>query len=278
MAGTEHDDAPHRSGPGSSAEREYEELRRLERERRRAHRIRTSILLVIVPAGLGIGVLVGCNALSDGLATTANPHPISAGVSRLLAALIAGTFFLIIASEAWGSSEDVVALRRDAVSERSTAEILQRLGRDGWAALHDRRFPRSTRNVDHIAVGPTGIAVIESRSWTGRVVVTRRRIRHNGHRVEGLVGQLQDEIAAVELLLADLEPVPVFAVVCVHGAHVEHRRGLIGVLRRRKATPGGVEVCSRRRLRKLLRDRPTVEGLDVDQITRILDEALPPAV
>jgi hypothetical protein len=261
--------------PGASAQQEYERLRAREREERRAHRIRTIALLLVLPGGMAGGVLLGCAALNDALATTSEPVPISAGIARLIAALVFVAMFTIVAAESWSSSEEADALRRDADAERSTAAVLERLGRQGWMALHDRRFVRSARNVDHVAVGPTGVAVIESRQWTGRVVVTRRRIRHNGKRVEGLVGQVQDEIAAIQLLLGDA--VPVFGVVCVHGARVEHRRGLLGVIRRQRPTPGGVEISGRRRLRRAICDRPVVEGLDVEAVIRKLDEALRPA-
>jgi hypothetical protein len=53
--------------------------------------------------------------------------------------------------------------------EVRVAEILGQLPA-GWRVLHDRRkSPRSPANIDHIAIGPTGVHVIDAKNWTGRL-------------------------------------------------------------------------------------------------------------
>jgi hypothetical protein len=37
----------------------------------------------------------------------------------------------------------------------------------GISALHDRRIPGTRANIDHIAVGPRGVFVIDAKKYTG---------------------------------------------------------------------------------------------------------------
>ena len=56
-----------------------------------------------------------------------------------------------------------------AMGERQLAHLLDGLG--GVRALHDRRIPGSRANIDHIAVAPWGVAVIDAKRWKGAVEV-----------------------------------------------------------------------------------------------------------
>jgi hypothetical protein len=59
---------------------------------------------------------------------------------------------------AWSSGafgEGVLGRRLDALSDM------------GVIALHDRRIPRSVSNIDHIAIGPTGVYVIDTKRYQG---------------------------------------------------------------------------------------------------------------
>src|SRR3954465_9052994 len=40
--------------------------------------------------------------------------------------------------------------------------------------LHDRRMPRSRANIDHLAIGPSGVTVIDAKRYRGRIAVERR--------------------------------------------------------------------------------------------------------
>jgi hypothetical protein len=61
------------------------------------------------------------------------------------------------------------AWRRGAVGERRTARLLGRLERHGWAVLHDLAVPGSRANIDHLAIGPGGVFVVDSKLYTGRL-------------------------------------------------------------------------------------------------------------
>ena len=80
-----------------------------------------------------------------------------------LAAVVAG----------WGlrfkPSPDAVAWRRGAAGERRTARLLDLLERHGWAVLHDLAVPGSAANIDHLAIGPGGVFVIDSKQYRGRL-------------------------------------------------------------------------------------------------------------
>lgn len=58
---------------------------------------------------------------------------------------------------------------RGAEGERQTAKALRRLERAGWTVVHD--VQRERGNIDHIAVGPPGVFMIETKNYTGRISV-----------------------------------------------------------------------------------------------------------
>lgn len=45
---------------------------------------------------------------------------------------------------------------------------LDKLADRGVLVLHDRRIPRTTANIDHIAVAPSGVFVIDAKRYSGR--------------------------------------------------------------------------------------------------------------
>ena len=64
-----------------------------------------------------------------------------------------------------------------AQSEPETAAHLQLLADQGWTVLHDRRWPGSTRsNVDHLVVGYSGVAVIDTKNWSQPISVRGDRL------------------------------------------------------------------------------------------------------
>jgi Nuclease-related domain len=61
-----------------------------------------------------------------------------------------------------------------AEGEQRTAAELARLAGKGWQVLHDVHWPgRPFANIDHIAVGPAGVVVIDSKNWSGPVEVPK---------------------------------------------------------------------------------------------------------
>lgn len=61
------------------------------------------------------------------------------------------------------------AWARGAKGERVVARALQHAVEDGVVVFHDRRIPGRRSNIDHIAVAPTGVFVIDAKRYTGRV-------------------------------------------------------------------------------------------------------------
>jgi hypothetical protein len=61
----------------------------------------------------------------------------------------------------WGSG---------AAGERRTERVLGPLARVGWTTTHDLELP-GAGNIDHLAVGPSGVFVIDSKAWSGVVTV-----------------------------------------------------------------------------------------------------------
>jgi hypothetical protein len=63
----------------------------------------------------------------------------------------------------------VASWRQGAKGERQTARLLAKLEREGWKVLHDLAVPGSRANIDHLAIGPGGVWVIDSKLWGSRV-------------------------------------------------------------------------------------------------------------
>jgi hypothetical protein len=57
-----------------------------------------------------------------------------------------------------------------AAGERRTERVLGPLGRVGWTVTHDLELP-GAGNIDHLAVGPPGVFVLDSKAWSGVVTV-----------------------------------------------------------------------------------------------------------
>jgi hypothetical protein len=62
-------------------------------------------------------------------------------------------------TRAWGSG---------AAGERVVARSLEKWTGDRVRLLHDRRIPRSRANIDHLAVTPSGVYVIDAKRYRGR--------------------------------------------------------------------------------------------------------------
>jgi len=96
----------------------------------------------------------------------------------LLGSLIAPRLILVLGGLAavaagWGlrfrPSPEAIAWRRGAAGERRTARLLDPLERHGWVVLHDLAVPGSRANIDHLALGPGGIFVVDSKQYRGRL-------------------------------------------------------------------------------------------------------------
>lgn len=84
----------------------------------------------------------------------------------------------------------------------------------GWTVLHDLHRPGSTdATVEHVAVGPGGVVVVETLRWTGEVTVHDGTLRHRGYGRTADVAAVADAAGAVTALLAPPHRRAVLAVV-----------------------------------------------------------------
>jgi hypothetical protein len=65
--------------------------------------------------------------------------------------------------------QPTTAWARGAAGERQVGSMLDGLVGDDVVALDDRRIPRSRANIDHLAVVPSGVWVIDAERYQGQV-------------------------------------------------------------------------------------------------------------
>jgi hypothetical protein len=115
-------------------------------------------------------------------------------------------------------SEQARTWQRGAHGERHTARLLDRLTRDGYVVFHDLAVPDSPANVDHLAIGSTGVFVIDSKQWTGSVLQgADGLVWHNHYRLDRTLETVRWEAETVGRLLGTRAT----ALLCIHGAHVQ---------------------------------------------------------
>jgi hypothetical protein len=111
-----------------------------------------------------------------------------------------------------------------AAGEVRLAAKLERWTRKaGVVLLHDRRVPRSTANIDHIAVGPSGVFVIDAKRYKGRIAVERRGglfARRTEHLVVGgrdqskLLDGIESQVKVVRNVLAAHRDIAIRGLLC----------------------------------------------------------------
>jgi hypothetical protein len=166
----------------------------------------------------------------------------------------AAAAILVVAAVGWRlrfrASAEARAWRRGAAGERRTARLLRRLERDGYTSLHDLAVPGAAANVDHLVIGPTGVFVVDSKQYSGRVHQSLDgRAWHNHAPLARQLEVVGWEAATVARILG----VRVDPLVVVHGAEVAYG-GLIAQ---------GVAVVPAARLRAALGVDPVLSATEV---------------
>lgn len=116
--------------------------------------------------------------------------------------------------------QSTTAWAKGSDGERRLASHLQRALSDRAILLHDRKVPRTRGNIDHLAIAPSGIWVIDAKNYQGKVerrglgwsnVDNRLYVagRNRTRLVEGLAWQID----AVRAALGD-EHAPIHAALC----------------------------------------------------------------
>lgn len=168
-------------------------------------------------------------------------------------------------TRAWASGAD---------GEAKVAQLLDRI--DGVRALHDRRVPGSTGNIDHLVVAPSGIFIVDAKNHAGMVRIRDRggffrtdlRLYVGSRDCSMLADGLAWQIEAVTIALRGAEPQPpITPVLCFARADWP--------LIRPPSEFRAVRLESLASLRRLL-ERPGPRELPaIDHLTRALASALP---
>jgi len=109
---------------------------------------------------------------------------------------------------------------RGQLGERAVGAALDGLREHGYAVLHDVRWPgRRRANIDHVAIGPAGILVVDTKNWTGKVAAHHGILRQNGNRRDKEVDGVRRAGADVSALLQLPWALHVIPLLCLAGEH-----------------------------------------------------------
>lgn len=168
------------------------------------------------------------------------------------------------------------AWERGAIGEELMAKRLEDLPA-AFTVLHDRRIPGTRANIDHLAIGPTGVWVIDAKRYIGKRPSLRVeggffRPREESLRIGGrdgskLVAGVQGQVERVRATLGGDAP-PVAGVLCF----LEADWPLIGG----SFTVDGVRVLWPRLLITQMTDAAPA-ALDVESVSSRLAAAFPRA-
>jgi nuclease-like protein len=147
--------------------------------------------------------------------------------------------------------------------ERVGSYLSKSVGLDG-VVLHDRSVPGAPADIDHIAIVPSGVWVIGTKQFAGRVqqrdlggwLVSRPALFVNGQDRSSLIGRILQQLDSLEPLVGP--EVPLHAALCF----ADTQWGLLG----RSFTIEGVQVTWANKLAAaLVADGP----LSVDAIRTV---------
>ncbi len=112
------------------------------------------------------------------------------------------------------------AWARGAAGEEHVARFLAKYVDKNVVLLHDRRIPGSRANIDHLAVAASGVWVIDSKRYKGKVAISKplfgkAKLVIGGRDKTKLVDGLGKQVAVVNALLAEMAPqAPVQGALC----------------------------------------------------------------
>lgn len=104
-------------------------------------------------------------------------------------------------------------------AELRTRHALEDLPDDTWTVVGDLEWPGGKYgHVDHVVVGPSGVYVIDTKTWGSDVTVFGDSLRYEGHPQDSLVASLTEAAASVALLTPGVPQRLVKPVLLVGGA------------------------------------------------------------
>ena len=170
-----------------------------------------------------------------------------------------------------GKPRDERAWDSGAEGEVSVAQGLAKRCPPPVVFLHDRRIPGSRANIDHIAVTPKGVWVIDAKNHKGKVEIRaplfgRSTLRIKGSDKSNLVDGLAKQVGLVEAAVAGAAPVK--GALCFVRADLP----LLRTLKFR-----GYPLLYRKRLAKKLNARGRLSDERIREIAARLAERFPSA-
>jgi hypothetical protein len=191
--------------------------------------------------------------------------------------------------ERWGRLASIVKLmsddppsttawRKGAEGERLLAAHLEHSLGDSAVTLHSRRVPHSKADIDHLVIAPSGVWIVDTKNYQGRVehrvLGSRRTPEHrlyvNGRDHTELVTGMDRQVHAVRTALAPLG----LMVAPVHPAllFIDSDWGLFG----KPFEIHGVKVLWAKRLSQAIAEPGPWDADTVQAVARQLSAALPP--
>jgi hypothetical protein len=161
--------------------------------------------------------------------------------------------------------------------EEKLAEALA--GIAGLRVLHDRRVPGTRGNIDHIAVAPAGVFVVDAKAYEGLIEIRNYgwffrpdwRLTVGRRDKSKLATNMGWQVEAVRAALeaAGIGPLPpITAVLCF----VDGRWPFF----RPPDEHAGVRLESERSIRDLFTASEVLDEAGIERVTRTLAQALPP--
>jgi hypothetical protein len=127
--------------------------------------------------------------------------------------------------------------------------------------LHDLAVPGSRANIDHLAIGPGGIFVVNSKQYRGRLKLDPSgRLWHGRYPLASTLQAVSFEADQAAQVLPD-PGVVVVPIVAVHGAQIPWG----------KVVMNGVPIVPAQRLPSMLRQLPAVLG--PERVVDLADQA-----
>ena len=175
-----------------------------------------------------------------------------------------------------GTPQHEAAFRSGHHGEQEVAASLERAAARGSAVvLHDRRMPGGYGNIDHLAIAPAGVFVIDAKNINGKVRVAgsmfgASKLRISGRDRTKLIDGLERQVNAVSHVLGahGCADVPVQGVLCFTKADLP----LLGAQRMR-----GHLLLSRRGVARRLKGGGRLSAASIEDLARMLATGLPSA-
>jgi hypothetical protein len=168
------------------------------------------------------------------------------------------------------------AFKTGQLGEVAVGESLEKRTAEGAAViLHDRRMPLGRGNIDHIAVAPTGVYVIDAKAHSGTVRIEKPLFRAAKLQIAGrdhtkLMDGLDRQVATVRDALdhSGYADVRVQGVLCFTNAELPVLRTL---------TMRGHLMLCRKALARRLNAGGDLQPAEIDLIARTIATELTPA-